>query len=70
MYMNTGTWRSGYELALRGTSFASWKNLTYTIVYRPGETVSRKEVPGNPAAGRAVLGYPTFETWTGGLKDF
>jgi UDP-2,3-diacylglucosamine pyrophosphatase LpxH len=70
IYLNTGTWRSGYEQALRGTSFASWKNLTYTIVYRPGETVSRKEVPGNVAAGKAVLGYPTFETWTGGLKDF
>jgi len=35
--------------------FASWKEITYALVYRPGEIVS----------GGHTLDYPALESWTG-----
>ena len=58
MYLNTGTWRPTYEQCLDKNSFATWKTLTYTILYRPGEKVS----------GQAIA-QPQFEVWTGGLQE-
>jgi UDP-2,3-diacylglucosamine pyrophosphatase LpxH len=58
VYLNTGTWRPAHRQTLAKTGFIAWKNLTYTIIYRPGEKPSRGEVTQAPA----------FETWTGGLK--
>jgi hypothetical protein len=60
VYLNTGTWRPTNHQSVKKQGFMSWKNLTYSIIYKPGEKVS---------AGRRV-GYPTFETWTGAQKDF
>jgi UDP-2,3-diacylglucosamine pyrophosphatase LpxH len=53
LYLNTGTWRTRYQKALRDTSFISWKNMTYVIFYRS------EERPGRQA---------DYETWTGTLK--
>jgi hypothetical protein len=38
-----------------GEGFASWKELTYQLVYRPGEVVS----------GGHTMDYPALESWTG-----
>jgi len=54
MYLNTGTWRTGYYKCKEGLGFTGWKNLTYLVFYRKEE---RK------------LDFPTFETWTGTLKS-
>lgn len=54
VYLNTGAWRSSHDQGLQG-GFVTWKNLTYTIIYRADER------PGS--------GAPTFEVWTGALKD-
>ena len=35
--------------------FASWKELTYQLVYKPGELVS----------GGHFMEYPAIESWTG-----
>jgi UDP-2,3-diacylglucosamine pyrophosphatase LpxH len=53
IYLNTGTWRSRYQKAVRDNSFISWKNMTYVIFY------NQDERPGREA---------DFETWTGTLK--
>jgi UDP-2,3-diacylglucosamine pyrophosphatase LpxH len=53
LYLNTGTWRSRYQKAIRDNSFISWKNMTYVIFYNPDER------PGRQA---------DYETWTGTLK--
>jgi UDP-2,3-diacylglucosamine pyrophosphatase LpxH len=55
VYFNTGTWRPVHRLLLSGDGFASWKDLTYVLVYRPGETVS----------GGTFMPYPAAESWTG-----
>jgi UDP-2,3-diacylglucosamine pyrophosphatase LpxH len=55
VYLNTGTWRPTHRMLLGGNGFASWKEITYTLVYRPGETVS----------GGHVMDYPALESWTG-----
>jgi hypothetical protein len=60
VYLNTGTWRPTHRQGLTRQGFITWKNLTYTLLYKPGEKVS----------GGRVLDYPAFESWTGGLKDF
>jgi UDP-2,3-diacylglucosamine pyrophosphatase LpxH len=58
VYLNTGTWRPYQRQALTKRGFVQWKNLTYVIIYKRGETL---------ADGRLV-DSPVFETWTGGLN--
>ena len=53
VYLNTGTWRTRYHKCREGLGFIGWKNLTYTIFYKPEERESK---------------FPAFETWTGTLK--
>ncbi|MBI3927395.1 MAG: hypothetical protein HY319_17790 [Armatimonadetes bacterium] len=60
VYINTGTWRPIYEQSQTQRGFVAWKNLTYTVLYRPGERTS----------GGWELKNPAFETWTGAVKDF
>jgi UDP-2,3-diacylglucosamine pyrophosphatase LpxH len=55
IYVNTGTWRPTHRMLLGRDGFASWKEITYALLYRPGETVS----------GGQVLDYPALESWTG-----
>jgi hypothetical protein len=55
MYLNTGTWRPTHRMLLGGDGFASWKEITYALLYRPGEVVS----------GGQALEYPALESWTG-----
>jgi UDP-2,3-diacylglucosamine pyrophosphatase LpxH len=55
VYFNTGTWRPTHRMLLGGDGFASWKEITYALVYRPGEVVS---------GGEMTL-YPALEAWTG-----
>jgi UDP-2,3-diacylglucosamine pyrophosphatase LpxH len=55
VYFNTGTWRPTHRMMLGGDGFASWKEITYALVYRPGEVVS----------GGHTLDYPALESWTG-----
>jgi UDP-2,3-diacylglucosamine pyrophosphatase LpxH len=55
VYFNTGTWRPTHRSLLGGDGFASWKEITYALVYRPGEIVS----------GGHVMDYPALESWTG-----
>jgi hypothetical protein len=55
VYFNTGTWRPTHRMLLNGDGFASWKEITYLIVYKPGEVVS----------GGTVMTYPAVESWTG-----
>jgi UDP-2,3-diacylglucosamine pyrophosphatase LpxH len=55
VYFNTGTWRPTHRLLLGGDGFASWKEITYALVYRPGEIVS----------GGHTMDYPALEGWTG-----
>lgn len=58
VYLNTGMWRPAYDQGVTN-GFVAWKNLTYTIIYQPGERVSKD----------MVAKHPTFEVWTGALKD-
>jgi UDP-2,3-diacylglucosamine pyrophosphatase LpxH len=60
IYLNTGTWRPYHRQTLTGRGFVRWKNLTYAIFYKPGETL----------ADGSAAEYPVFETWTGGQNDF
>ncbi len=60
VYINTGTWRPIFEQCRTEKGFVSWKTLTYTVLYKPGE----KNAQGN------ILNHPSFETWTGAIKDF
>jgi len=55
VYVNTGTWRPTHRMLLGGDGFASWKEITYCLVYRPGEVVS----------GGHMMEYPALESWTG-----
>jgi UDP-2,3-diacylglucosamine pyrophosphatase LpxH len=55
VYFNTGTWRPTHRMLHSGEGFASWKEITYALVYRPGETVS----------GGHTMSYPAIESWTG-----
>ena len=55
IYLNTGTWRPHHLQSVTKEDFVSWRNLTYTLLYRPGETVS----------GGGTMAYPALETWTG-----
>jgi UDP-2,3-diacylglucosamine pyrophosphatase LpxH len=55
IYLNTGTWRSLYLRCKEGLGFIGWKNLTYVTLWT-------KEERG--------LDFPSFETWTGTLKNF
>ena len=59
VYINTGMWRPSQH-AGKTDGFTSIKHLTYSIVYSPHE---RPNSEGKPK------GYPTFEVWTGALKD-
>lgn len=56
-YLNTGTWRPGYHQSLSENGFSKWKNLTYTIIYKPGEMFA-----GSPVK------HPVFEYWTGTIN--
>jgi UDP-2,3-diacylglucosamine pyrophosphatase LpxH len=53
-YLNTGTWRVRHQKAKEGLGFVSFKNLTYAMFYK-------KEERGTD--------FPSFETWTGTLKN-
>lgn len=59
VYLNTGTWRPSYEQGLTKRGFVGWHSLTYTVIYTASENV----------ANNRKVDYPTFEVWTGGLKD-
>jgi hypothetical protein len=54
IYVNTGTWRARHFKSTEGLSFTDWKTLSYVIFYK-------KEERG--------LDLPSFETWTGTLKN-
>ncbi|TKI12516.1 hypothetical protein FC696_12730 [Bacillus wiedmannii] len=54
-YINTGTWRPTYHQNLIKNGFMSKKNITFTIIYKPGEK----------ASGKLIENKPVFETWTG-----
>ncbi|WP_079509182.1 metallophosphoesterase [Mesobacillus jeotgali] len=56
-YLNTGTWRPGYQQSLSETGFSKWNNLTYTIIYKQGEIFA-----GSPVKN------PVFEYWTGTIN--
>ncbi|WP_147532792.1 metallophosphoesterase [Bacillus marasmi] len=58
LYLNTGTWRPAYYQTTSKTGFTSWNNLTYTIIYQPGEF----------HAGKTII-KPRFEVWTGAMKN-
>lgn len=53
IYLNTGTWRTRYQKAVRDNSFIGWKTMTYVIFYREDERPKRQA---------------DFEAWTGTLK--
>jgi UDP-2,3-diacylglucosamine pyrophosphatase LpxH len=53
VYLNTGTWRSRFQKAVRDNSFIAWKTMTYVIFYRQDERPKRQA---------------DFEAWTGTLK--
>lgn len=55
LYINTGTWRPHHQQTVTKQDFISWRNITYTLLYRPGETV----------AGGGSATYPALEVWTG-----
>lgn len=59
VYLNTGTWRARHQEAL-ARGFVSWKQLTYTLFYTEKEDL---------APSQRSRGFPTFETWTGALKE-
>ncbi len=54
IYLNTGTWRARHRCCQNGYGFITWKDLTYVIIYNKDES---------------PLKYPSFETWSGNLKD-
>lgn len=54
-YINTGAYRARNQEVVEGDGFASWKQLSYTIVYSKEEG----SVDG------PHRDYPTFDTWTG-----
>ena len=60
VYINTGTWRARHRRCEQGDGFITWKNLTYVIFYKAGEKASSQ--------GQGIE-YPTFETWSGAVKD-
>lgn len=56
VYFNTGTWRPVHRpLTYPAGAFASWREMTYVLVYRPGERGS----------SGSRLRYPAVESWTG-----
>lgn len=55
LYFNTGTWRPHHLQSITKQDFVSWRNITYVLFYRPGETVS----------GGGTMSYPAVESWTG-----
>lgn len=57
VYFNTGTWRPIHRLLVGGDGFATWKEITYTLVFKPGEIVS----------GGITVPYPAAESWTGSV---
>ncbi len=59
VYLNTGAWGTRFKEALE-QGFASWRQLTYVILYNADEDVT----PGQPPRG-----FPAFETWSGTLKS-
>jgi len=54
LYLNSGTWRTRYHKSKEGLGFIGWKNLSYVTFYRAEERGTT---------------FPTFETWTGTLKN-
>nr|WP_251009604.1 MULTISPECIES: metallophosphoesterase [unclassified Bacillus (in: firmicutes)] len=58
VYLNTGTWRPRYHHSIKENGFSKWNNLTYTIIYKPGEMF----------AGIPVK-HPVFEHWTGTINN-
>jgi UDP-2,3-diacylglucosamine pyrophosphatase LpxH len=54
VYLNTGTWRARHRCCENKKGFITWKDLTYVILYNKDES---------------PLGHPSFETWSGNLKD-
>ena len=67
VYLNTGTWRPTHRMLLGRDGFASWKEITYALLYRPGELVSggirwstRRSSPGPaPSPSAAVAARPS-----------
>jgi len=55
VYFNTGTWRPTHRSLFGEDGFASWKEITYVLIYKPGELVS----------GGSFMNYPAVESWTG-----
>jgi UDP-2,3-diacylglucosamine pyrophosphatase LpxH len=57
VYINTGTWRPCYHQSLNENGFSKWNNLTFTIIYKPGEIFAGKKVVS-----------PVVEIWTGAMN--
>lgn len=57
VYLNTGTWRPRQHRCLEGMGFVEWKDMTYTVIYAPGE----RQDPVNTV--------PVFDTWNGSLLE-
>ena len=57
VYINTGTWRPSYQQAVSEKGFSKWNNLTFTIIYKPGEIFAGK-----------LVDSPVFEIWTGAMN--
>lgn len=57
-YINTGTWRPAHRRGITRQGWVHWKNISYTIIYKPGEKVDG----GYPAIA------PGLEAWVGTLN--
>ncbi|HEY3783578.1 MAG TPA: hypothetical protein VGL56_21045 [Fimbriimonadaceae bacterium] len=57
IYLNTGMWRPSINMGIT-SGFASWKSLTYSIIYQPGE------IAGDHKGTQSS----SFETWSGTLR--
>jgi UDP-2,3-diacylglucosamine pyrophosphatase LpxH len=57
VYINTGTWRPSYHQSLMENGFTKWNNLTFTIIYKPGEIFAGQKVD-----------TPVAEIWTGAMN--
>ncbi|MGM0453982.1 MAG: hypothetical protein ACQERN_12530 [Thermodesulfobacteriota bacterium] len=54
VYLNTGTWRTRYHKCKEGLGFIGWRNMTWAAFWNKQER---------------GLDFPSFETWSGTLKN-
>lgn len=60
VYLNTGTWRPTFQQGITRQGFVGWNNISYTLIYKPGE----KKSDGS------TVRTPAFQMWTGTGKAF